>query len=209
MIRKIREKILALLLTCAAVWFLSACGVALEDRVFPLSMGVDYQNGEYQVYYGIPDLSGVTGQSKDKESQNTGEKAAVYKGTDMKAAEEEFLSSQENYLDTGHVKVLLLGDGILKDQEALTGLLKYLEDKPSVAGNIYMFSCSDVSAVMSLDGKSMDSLGNYLTGIVENRPNSKAEEQPDLQDFYNAWHNQEKWPALPKVSAADEKVKLE
>ena len=44
---------------------LSGCGISLEDRVFPLSMGVEYENGHYQVVYGIPQLSEVTGQSKE------------------------------------------------------------------------------------------------------------------------------------------------
>lgn len=202
------KKILLIALILPAI-FLSACGVALEDRVFPLSMGVDYQEGKYQVYYGIPDLSGVTGQEKDKGGQNADEEAAAYEGSSMKDAENAFLCSQENYLDTGHVKALLLGPGILGDEKALLGLLEYLEEKPSVSGNIYVFSCDDISGVMALDGSAMESLGNYLTGIVENRPEGKPREQPDLQAFYNAWHNREKWPALQKVSADGDKVTVE
>lgn len=207
--RKVFGKKLMLTAALLPAILLCACGVALEDRIFPLSMGVEYQEGEYQVYYGIPDLSGVTGQEKEKGGQNADEKAAAYTGVSMEDAEHAFLSSQENYLDTGHVKVLLLGPGILGDEKALGKLLGYLEEKPSVSGNIYVFSCDDIPGVMALDGGAVESLGNYLTGIVENRPESKSGEQADLQGFYNAWHNGEKWPVLQKVRAHKDKVAVE
>ena len=76
----IRKKSKAVLLAVIVALNLSACGVALENRSFPLSMGVDYLDGQYQVYYGLPDLSGVTGQSKDGENQKAGEKADFYHG---------------------------------------------------------------------------------------------------------------------------------
>lgn len=204
----IRKKSKAVLLAAILALSLSACGVALENRSFPLSMGVDYQDGEYQVYYGLPDLSGVTGQNKDSENQKAGEKADFYQGKTMEDAEKDFQNSQEDYLDTGHLKVLLLGNGLLDDQEAYKNLLHYLEDKPSVAGNIYVFSCSGLGDVMSMDGQEMDSLGDYLTGIVENRPDSQAKEQTDLQDLYNAWHNGEERPGLLEVSALEDKIML-
>ena len=202
----IRKKSKAVLLAVIVALNLSACGVALENRSFPLSMGVDYLDGQYQVYYGLPDLSGVTGQSKDGENQKAGEKADFYQGRTMEDAEKDFQNSQEDYLDTGHLKVLLLGNGLLDHEEAYKNLLHYLEDKPSIAGNIYVFSCAQLGDVMSMDGQQMDSLGDYLTGIVENRPDSQAHRQTDLQDLYNAWHNGEERPALQKVSAW--KIKL-
>lgn len=204
----IRKKSKPVLLAAILALSLSACGVALENRSFPLSMGVDYQDGEYQVYYGLPDLSGVTGQNKDSENQKAGEKADFYQGKTMEDAEKDFQNSQEDYLDTGHLKVLLLGNGLLDDQEAYKNLLHYLEDKPSVAGNIYVFSCSQLGDVMSMDGQEMDSMGDYLTGIVENRPDSQAKEQTDLQDLYNAWHNGEERPGLLEVSALEDKIML-
>ena len=205
----IRKKSKAVLLAVIVALNLSACGVALENRSFPLSMGVDYLDGQYQVYYGLPDLSGVTGQSKDGEHQKAGEKADFYQGRTMEDAEKDFQNSQEDYLDTGHLKVLLLGNGLLDHEEAYKNLLHYLEDKPSIAGNIYVFSCAQLGDVMSMDGQQMDSLGDYLTGIVENRPDSQAHRQTDLQDLYNAWHNGEERPGLQKVSAMEDKIMLE
>ena len=58
---------------------MSGCGVSLENRVFPMSMGVDYENGHYRIVYGIPQLSKVTGQDKE-ETQSGEEQALVYEG---------------------------------------------------------------------------------------------------------------------------------
>ena len=89
----------------------------------------------------------MTGQNKDGENQKAGEKADFYQGKTMEDAEKDFQNSQEDYLDTGHLKVLLLGKGLLDHEEAYKNLLHYLEEKPSVAGNIYVFSCSELGDV--------------------------------------------------------------
>ena len=68
----------------------------------------------------------------------------------------------------GHLKVLILGKGILQEKEALEEFLQYLEEKPAVAGNLYVFACDKPEELMSLDSQNTDSVGEYLTGILEN-----------------------------------------
>lgn len=195
--RRYRMIAVVFLLT-GSLW---ACGVPLEDRAFPLSVAVDYTEGKYEVYYGMPDLSAETGQ--DKEGENSGQKETVvcYRGRSMEETEELFLHSQEDYLDLGHVKAFLLGENLLKNKNAYEALLAYLEEKPSVAGNIYVFSCRSPREIMELEGTELDSLGTFLVRIVESRPYSRQEEQTDLQSLYNAWHNQENRPSMLQVEA--------
>ncbi|MCI6421710.1 MAG: hypothetical protein ACI4E0_09875 [Blautia sp.] len=195
--RRYRMIAVVFLLT-GSLW---ACGVPLEDRAFPLSVAVDYTEGKYEVYYGMPDLSAETGQ--DKEGENSGQKETVvcYRGRSMEETEELFLRSQEDYLDLGHVKAFLLGENLLKNKNAYEALLAYLEEKPSVAGNIYVFSCRSPREIMELEGTELDSLGTFLVRIVESRPYSRQEEQTDLQSLYNAWHNQENRPSMLQVEA--------
>ena len=195
--RRYRMIAVVFLLT-GSLW---ACGVPLEDRAFPLSVAVDYTEGKYEVYYGMPDLSAETGQ--DKEGENSGQKETVvcYRGRSMEETEELFLRSQEDYLDLGHVKAFLLGENLLKNKNAYEALLAYLEEKPSVAGNIYVFSCRSPREIMELEGTELDSLGTFLVRIVESRPYSRQEEQTDLQSLYNAWHNQENRPSMLQVQA--------
>ncbi len=183
---------------------LSGCGISLEDRVFPLSMGVEYENGHYQVVYGIPQLSEVTGQSKEG-GESGEEQALVYEGMTLQDAQERFDENQENYLDMGHIKALILGKKLLEDREAMGGLLGFLEENPAVAGNIYVFAAEDMEEVMSLEGQGTDSLGDYLTGILENTLEKKEKQAVVLQDLYGAWHREEEFPELSEVTVVNKK----
>ena len=110
-INKIRCIFAASLAVVTAV-FLNGCGILLEDRTFALSLSVDYKEGEYLVWYGISDLYDEV--SEKEESGEVNEKSETgLKGTSMEEARNKFLSSQENELDMGHLKALILGKGIL------------------------------------------------------------------------------------------------
>lgn len=186
---------------------LSGCGISLEDRVFPLSMGVDYENGHYRMVYGIPQLSKVTGQNKE-ETQSGEEQALVYEGLTPGDVQERFNENQENYLDMGHIKTLILGESIMENREALVEFLGFLEENPAVAGNIYVFAAEDMEEIMSLDGQGADSLGDYLTGILENTLDKKEQEAVVLQDLYGAWHREEEFPKLPEVTVVNKKPSI-
>lgn len=186
---------------------LSGCGISLEDRVFPMSIGADYENGHYRIVYGIPQLSKVTGQNKE-ETQSGEEQALVYEGMTPEDAQEEFNENQENYLDMGHIKAIILGEHLMENREALEEFLGYLEENPAVAGNIYVFVTEDMEELMSLDGQGVDSVGDYLTGILENTLDKKEQKAVLLQDLYNAWHRKEEFPRLPEVTIMNKKPSI-
>ena len=173
-----KGKIIKTGLLTMALLGLSGCGVSLEDRVFPMSMGADYENGHYRIVYGIPQLSKVTGQDKE-ETQSGEEQALVYEGLTPQDALERFDENQENYLDMGHMKAIILGEHIMENRDALTGFLGFLEDNPAVAGNIYVFVTEDMEELMRLDGQGVDSVGDYLTGILENTMDQKERKGGD------------------------------
>ncbi|POP33687.1 spore gernimation protein [Lactonifactor longoviformis] len=192
------------------LFFLNGCcGVEPENRAFPLIVSIDYTDGEYEVIYGIPDLSNTTGQGKKEESGSQEPRVTVYTGASIKEIEEEFDKSQKNYLDLGHVKTFLLGDGLMENKEAFTKCLAYLENNPAIAGSIKVFRSSQVEEAMSLNGNEIDSLGEYLIGILENKPNPDRKAQVTIQKFYNAWHNQEEFPKVPRVNVRGTQVYLE
>lgn len=184
---------------------LSACGVSLENREFPLSMSADYKQGGFELIYGIPGLGEITGQGKNQKEQP---QAISYQGNTPKEAEMAFNRNQKKYLDMGHIKTVLLGKGLLENEEALFEFLGYLEEKPSVAGNIYVFSCEDVSGLMDFDGQGGESVGNYLTGILENNLEGKPKDMVTLQDLYNAWHREEKLPKLLEAEIVNKRPQI-
>ena len=202
-----RGKIIKTGLLTLALLGMSGCGISLEDRVFPMSMGVDYENGHYRIVYGIPQLSKVTGQDKE-ETQSGEEQALAYEGLTPQNALERFNENQENYLDMGHMKAIILGEHIMENRDALAGFLGFLEDNPAVAGNIYVFVTEDMEALMSLDGQGVDSVGDYLTGILENTMDKKEQKAVILQDLYGAWHREEEFPKLPEVTIVNKKPSI-
>lgn len=205
--KRIAVKTAGLLLCILSLNALNGCGVSLEDRNFPLSMSADYRDGQYEVIYGIPGLTRITGQTKE-ETEESRAQALTYTGKTPAHAEENFNQNQENYLDMGHIKVLVLGNGILENQRALKELLDYLEEKPSVAGNIYVFACENPGELMSLDGEGTESVGDYLTGILENNLEGRPKDAATLQDLYNARHRNEKIPELPQVSVVNKRPEI-
>ena len=202
-----RGKIIKTGLLTLVLLGMSGCGISLEDRVFPMSMGVDYENGHYRIVYGIPQLSKVTGQDKE-ETQSGEEQALAYEGLTPQDALERFNENQENYLDMGHMKAIILGEHIMENRDALAGFLGFLEDNPAVAGNIYVFVTEDMEALMSLDGQGVDSVGDYLTGILENTMDKKEQKAVILQDLYGAWHREEEFPKLPEVTIVNKKPSI-
>ena len=77
-----------------------------------------------------------------------------------------------------------------------------------MAGNIYVFAAEDMEEIMSLDGHEADSLGDYLTGILENTLDKKEQEAVVLQDLYGAWHREEEFPKLPEVTVVNKKPSI-
>lgn len=197
-------------MSVAAVSLLSGCAaIEPEERAFPLIIGVDYQEEQFRVMYGMPNMALVTGQEKADVNGAEEEQVIMYTGSTPKEARKRFDLSQEKYLDLGHVEVLVLGNGIINEQEKMEELLAYLEGIPSVAGNLYVFTTDQLYELMALNGREIDSLGEYLTGIVENKPDSVEKEIPQLYDLYNAWHNQEKYPKLINIGVEGRVVFLE
>lgn len=170
-------------------------------------MSADYVNGNYEIIYGIPGLSEGAGENK---AETLGEKpqAIIYRGIKPEDAEEKFDENQEKYLDMGHIKTVILGKRILKNKDTLDELLGYLEEKPSVGANIYVFACDDVNRLMSLDSTGTESLGDYLKGILENNLEEKGKNAVTLQDLYNARHRKEEMPKLPKVAVVNKLPKV-
>lgn len=185
--------------------FLNGCGILLEDRTFALSLAVDYRDGEYQVWYGISDLSDEV--SEEEESSEVKEKSeAGFEGTSMEEARKEFLSSQENELDMGHLKALILGEGILKNQTAYEELLNHLEAQPAVASNVSVFFCDEIEALMETEKQQEIPLGVYLTKMPKNQSKEVRIQTVKLQELYRLWYNQKKQPSLPEIKIVQEKI---
>lgn len=63
---------MTMVLVIFLIFTLIGCsGIEPEKRRYPLAMGVDWADGQFQVYYGMPDLPASTGQDKQEEGGDT------------------------------------------------------------------------------------------------------------------------------------------
>lgn len=194
------KKVFVVLTGIVLALSLFGCGILLEDRTFALSLAVDYKENEYFVWYGISDLSDEVseeGENQVKEKTDVG-----YRAKNLKEIKNEFLKSQENELDMGHLKALILGKGILEDTDAYQELLKYLEEQPAVASNVLVFRCEDIEALMKTEKEQETPLGIYLTKMQENKSFLPVK----LQEVYRLWYNEAKQPVLPEIEIREEKI---
>lgn len=189
--------------------FLWGCtGVEPEKRAYPLVLGVDVKDGQYRFSYGMPNMPASTGQEKEDSSQK-GTPALAISGSTFEDIYRDYNRTQEKYLDFGHLEVLLLGRG-MEDKNRWEPLLNYLKDHKEMGEDIYVFSIEDMDAVMSLNGGAIDSLGDYLKGIYENRPAGQTKKGVTLRDVYYSWYEKDELPSLPKVvSAGQDQVGIE
>lgn len=77
-----------------------------------------------------------------------------------------------------------------------------------MAGNIYVFSCKDNRELMSVERQEGDSVGDYLTGILENTREGAPKDAVTLQDLYNAWHRGEEMPRLLEVTVMNNRPQI-
>ena len=195
----------------AGVLFLNGCaGVGPEKRAFPLALSVDAEEGEYVVIYAMADLSLMTGQGKDQgesgESQNTG---SVFRGQSFEEIQEQYDSSQEYMLDLGHVQALILGDGLLQDEEKRQELFEEIGGSTVIGRNLYLFRTEKPELVMEQNGKEKDSVGEFLAGFYENQPGRTEHRPVTLEDFFYEWSNDGTVPELPRLVCREGQIFLE
>lgn len=194
------------LIICICMALCACSGVEPEKRSFPLVMAVDYKDGGFEVIYGIPNLPAFTGQEKEGSETNT-QPVLVFSGPTLEAARQEYDRSQEKYLDMGHLQILVLGTGVLEDDRWQI-LLDYLRRDPSIGEDIYLLSATDVEKVMELNGSLTPSLGEYLVGIYENRPQNQKRQGVSLREAYSSMLRGDDLPQLPALVVSKDKISI-
>lgn len=194
-----------------------SCGVALflmgalllthrlepERRVYPLAMGFDINEGGYEVYYDLPELSVYTGESKPMEES---ERIWYFEGADHGEIATQIARGKKQTPDMGHVQAIILSRNLIQDQEKYETVLTSFVQEPMLGSSAYVFVTDQIEKVMSVGAKQTDSLGTYLVDIMD----KTGKTQPILlQDLYNAYYNQEEQLTLPVVLVNQDEILVE
>lgn len=192
-----RKKKTAAAAVLSVMMFLSGCaGGEPEKRMYPLALGADTSEEGFVITYGMPDLPQATGQEKPEESGNVS--ALTIRGMDFGEIEAQYNRSQEKYLDMGHLQVLVLGNRILGDGKWIT-LLEYLEQEPFVGENVYVFRTENPKEVLEWKNGKGTSIGEYLTGLLENRMSGQQKQGVTLREVYHQRYQSGMMPELPEI----------
>ncbi len=198
-----RWPVLALIF--ALVLTLSGCQIVEpEKRAYPLVMGIDWVDGEYTIYLAMAKMAESTGQEKSGSEQEAN--VVIVKGKDSKEIQKMYDASEELYLDVGHVQALVLSEQLLEDKERTFSILMDMEQNHDLGNSPYVFQTDHMEGLFGKNGKQVESLGDYLTGLYENRIEKR---QPrTLMDVYREIHNKRMMPKIPKLEVSEEKIEL-
>lgn len=129
---------------------------------------------------------------------------AAVKDTDL--FEQAWLEASEGgnrVIDYNHLKVVIISQSLLEDQEAAQELLVMLEKKTDVPRSTYVVAAKEPEEILSLESGG-ESIGNYLEQLFENVSEVKKTAYPTLGTMYQEQQNRQETLMIPVVEAEDE-----
>ncbi|MDD7739855.1 MAG: hypothetical protein SOT28_08350 [Fusicatenibacter sp.] len=199
-------------LSLVLVLILTGCGgVEPEKKAYPLAVSYDYYDGKYEVIYGMADLPVLTGQEKSGEGtgreESSGGEGSCFRAGSLEEIRTVYDFTQEYQLDLGHVQAVIFGKRLLSVEKQMEKVLTELEQNRELQGQVFVFAAEEPKKLMALNGSSEDSVGNYLTGLYENRE-TREKEPVTLSDLFYEWYNLGTLPELPEIDVAGEQIRL-
>lgn len=188
------KKMAALMLSFGCICLFSGCStMELENRNFPLAMGIDVDGEECRISYKFQDLAALSGQN-----------SAAGSGTDFYIRDKDFFTAMSKYandtnkvLDYNHMKVLVMSKAFLEDKEGLAYFLDVCEAEDLIARNTLLFLAEDAGEILALDKNLDRTIGSYLEELIESREDYELKDAVTLGDVYNEKENKEQLLLIP------------
>lgn len=189
-----------MLAAAGCLFLLAGCGgVGPEERAYPLTIFIDAVPEGYQVIYDMADLPEMTGQNKQGDGgENGGDTGTVYTAGTLDEILKIYNKSSQYELDTGHVKAIVFGSGLLEQEDKMKEVLRWLEADRDLGRNALIFQTEQPSAIMEKRAELGDSVGVFLTGMYENRE-GRARKELTLDDVFYRWNNYGELPEIPRI----------
>lgn len=204
-----------LVLLVAAGMMMSGCATTeLEQRSFPLAVGIDLQREENKedeekeevfekqegqsrglvVSFDFPDLAQISEKGKTVDTAM----GLSLEGADMYHVEKSYENNTNRLLDYNHMKAVVLGKNIFSDRIQLRALLSAWEQREASARNTSLFvGDSSASEILSLTEETEGSMGTYLEEMLESQKDFKQNKIATVGSLMNQWHNQNELLLIP------------
>ncbi|MCM1257511.1 MAG: spore germination protein [Roseburia sp.] len=165
----------------------------LENRKFPLAMGVDLEEESCRVSYKFQDLSAVADENANAESSTD----FYIKDKDFYTAISQYANDSNKEMDYNHMKVLVLSKDFIEDEESMDVFLQICEKRALIARNTLLFAAEDAGKILSLD-KNLDApIGTYLEEMIESREDYRLKDTVTMGDLLNDRENEEQLLFIP------------
>ena len=181
---------------------LTSCQVVEpEKRAYPQVIGIDWQEEEenYIVWLHMASLTEDTGQSKQSGETQSG-KELYFTGSDAQEIRAAYEATREQYLDIGHVKAVVFGASLQENGETFKKVLNGMEAESSLGNSPWELEETVEKQELSL--------GDFLTGLYENRTDVSAQSPVKLADLYRAFHKNMVLPEIPAIEIDKSIVKV-
>ncbi len=193
-------KALSCLALLAGLAFCCGCSsTELEQRSFPLAVGIDLQEGKESlvVSFDFPDLAQISEKGKTQDTPM----ALSLEGQDMYHVEKSYENNTNRLLDYNHMKAVVLGEDMFGQEDMLRSLLQSWEQREASARNTSLLVGSRSAAeILSLTSETEGSMGKYLEEMLESQKDFKQNKIATMGDLMNQWHNQDELLLLPVLT---------
>lgn len=212
------------------IGILNASGCAsteLEQRSFPLAVGIDLQAEDTEigtedseisakeetgedvfrreagnppdlaVSYDFPDLAQISEKGKTVDTAM----GLSLEGADMYHVEKAYENNTNRVLDYNHMKAVVLGENVFSDTVQLRGILSAWEQREASARNTSLLVGSGSAAeILSLTEETEGSMGTYLEEMLESQKDFKQNKIATVGNLMNQWHNQDELLLIPVLT---------
>lgn len=203
-------KLLFCLLVSGFVFLIACQAVEPEKRAYPQVIGIDWQKEEqrYTVWMHMASLAKDTGQRKQSAETQPGNEL-YFTGSDGVQIHTAYEATREQYLDIGHVKAVIFGTSLRENRERLREVLTGMESESSLGNSLCIFTTDSLSELSQAVEEQGISLGDFLTGLYENRTDSSAQEAVRLADLYRSYHTDTALPQIPDITVKNRVLMVE
>lgn len=192
------------LIICTLV--LCGCSaVQLEERSFPMLATVDERDGTLVFSYGFPALSQKDNTDLEEAKVNVPEVT----GTTFAGCLSAYEGEMSKKADCSHLKVLVLGESLLGDQQAFYDVLDTLGKSEIYPRNTYVCVTADVSALFDTEEQLPEDLGTYLEMFLQNHESDRQIRHRNLGKLLDERKNRKGAVELPYLSVEDGAIVLE
>lgn len=136
----------------------------LENRAFVMALGVDEgENDNFRFTYTFPDVSALTGQDGGLK-----QKPLTLEAGSLKEGEDIYNHMSDKTMDYGQVKVLMISDSIISNEEKMEKLMEEIKNKPEFARTVRVcMSKESAEQILNMDEEVSGSIGIYLENMLE------------------------------------------